>query len=320
MPIDSNEHMHIYCLNVGQGDTTIIITPDNNVVIIDAVNASKIRALLKDLGLDDGETIKHVIVSHPHYDHYSAVAGLLNNYAVEELTLSSLRRYEENKPGYVGIINQAVQKKIPLNFCSGYRQVFPDETPFVDENALLLELLGPSNQLIDGLFDANRLNTNHYSIMARLNLGRFRMIVAGDAQMENWFHYDRERMLDGNVTVMRSAHHGSANGTQYEALTRVSPRLIIVSSDPGGKDKLPDLIGCAAFRRYRRSQSGSIVSLTKETGSIYIKVRLTGGSEYYFFEDKRRENVDLNARQPLKRGDDPTDWNTLAQERMATSG
>ena len=46
MPINTNGQMWIYCVNVGQGDTTVIITPENNVVIIDAMRAKKITRLL----------------------------------------------------------------------------------------------------------------------------------------------------------------------------------------------------------------------------------------------------------------------------------
>ena len=45
--------LHIYMLNVGQGDTTIIVSPMGNVVVIDAKNASKMIKLLNDLGNDD---------------------------------------------------------------------------------------------------------------------------------------------------------------------------------------------------------------------------------------------------------------------------
>jgi hypothetical protein len=220
----------------------------------------------------------------------------------------------------VNIINTAIEQKISLNFCSGYRQVYPDKMPFVDEKALLIELLGPSNQLIEGLFETNRLNTNHYSIVARLTLGAFRMIIAADAQMENWFHYDRERMLVGVCTVLRTAHHGSANGTQYEGIQRLDPGLIVVSSEPWGKDNLPDLIGCAAFTRFRKAHKRSIVSLTEQTGTIYIKVRPTGGRDYFFLGEGKRDHINLGAAQPLKRGTDPTDWAQLLTDKMVAEG
>jgi len=319
MPIDTNGQMWIYCVNVGQGDTTIVITPEKNVVIIDAMKASKIIQLLSDLGMTDQDEIEHIVVSHPHHDHYSGVERLINTYQeVNALTLTSLWRYKENVPGYNNIINSAVQKEIPISFLSGYTQVFPDESPVVNPNTLRIELLGPSNQFIELLNDANQLNTNHRSIIARLQLGDFLMVVAGDAQMETWSHFDSEQMLADPCSVLRAAHHGSANGTQYERITRLAAEVLIVSSDPNGKDKLPDLIGRATFLRYEESSSNPLTVLTHDTGTIKIEVNQSGSYDVFHFGEGRNENIPLQNKQPLIKGQNPTDWKTLTQSGLVS--
>jgi competence protein ComEC len=298
--------MWIYCVNVGQGDTTVIVTPENNVVIIDAVRAKKIIKLLSELGMTDQDGIDHIVVSHPHNDHYSGVERLLNHYQeVNALTLTSLWRYTENKPGYNNIINTAVQKEIPITFLSGYSQVFPDESPVKDPKTLRMELLGPSNQFIELLHDAKELTTNHRSIIARLLLGDFLMVVAGDAQMETWSHFDSEQMLADPCSVLRSAHHGSANGTQYERITRLAAEYLIVSSDPNGKDKLPDLIGRATFLRYAESSRKPVTALTHDTGTIKIEVDLNGNYDVFHYGESKKENIPLQNVQPLPRTGTP---------------
>jgi len=49
------------------------------------------------------------------------------------------------------------------------------------------------------------------------------MILAGDAQMENWAAFDQEGLLEDPCAVLKSAHHGSSNGTQWERLRRLEP-------------------------------------------------------------------------------------------------
>lgn len=314
MPINTNGQMWIYCVNVGQGDTTVIITPENNVVIIDAMRAKKIIRLLSDLGMTDQEEINHIVVSHPHSDHYSGVVGLLNNFAkVDALTLTSLWRYTEDKPGYNNIINTAVQKDIPISFLSGYAQVFPDQSPVVDANSLRMELLGPSNHFIELLHDAKELTTNHRSIIARLQLGKFLMVIAGDAQMETWSHFDSEQMLADPCSVLRVAHHGSANGTQYERITRLAAEVLIVSSDPDGKDKLPDLIGRATFLKYTESSKNPLTALTHDTGTIKIEVKPSGRYDVFHFGESKKENIALQDQQALTVAQNPTNWKTLTQ-------
>ena len=319
MPINTDGNLQIYCLNVGQGDTTIILTPKNHVILIDAVNPRKITALLNQLGLSNGDTIQHIVVTHPHNDHYSAVEPLLNIFDVREVTLTSLRKYKENKPGYIGIINLALRKGIPTSFLSGYRVVFPDGSPFEESSSMKLELLGPSNQFVEDLSQSKDLGINHYSILARIEIGKsrkFRMIVSGDAQMENWAHFDREQMLNASCTVLRSAHHGSANGTQYERFGRLRPKVVIVSSDPDGKDKLPDLIGCATMLRYASESSNPLVALTRDTGTILIRVTPSGSRRLFCYRDEAKDNVDLAKREALKHDTNPTRWDELLKTKI----
>ncbi len=316
MPVNSQGKLIIYCLNVGQGDTTIIVTPKNHVIIIDAVKAKKIVNFLEQIGFDDQQTIDHIIISHPHTDHYRAVTPLINKYGTKEITFSSLRRYTMNVPGYVGIINTAAERKIPMNFLSGYNQIHPDESPFLDPKTIRLELLGPSNQFIEDLYNSGTLETNHYSIIARLVWGKFRMVIAGDAQMENWAHFDREKMLEETCTVLRSAHHGSANGTQFERIDRLNPRVVIVSSDPNGKDKLPDLIGCTTMLRYHKKSSHPIVALTYYTGSIRIEVNDKGSRKVFAYGESTNSNININHFVKLKRSTDPTKWRDLSLGKM----
>jgi competence protein ComEC len=322
MPINTNGNLWIFCLNVGQGDTTVVATPSGKVLIFDAVRATKIIQLLEDLGHTTADPIEHIVVSHPHHDHYSGVERLLNTYStVESVSLTSLRRVQDTTPSYNNIINTAVQNRIPLKFISGYSQSFPDDSPVADPGTLLLELLGPSNQFIEALFQSRDLDTNHYSIIARLNWRGFRMVIPGDAQMETWSHFDSEQMLSESCSVLRAAHHGSANGTQFERIDRLSPETIVVSSDPDGKDHIPDLIGSAIFLRYTSRAAAPLVVLTDnndavKNGTVKIDVRPSGRFDIFRYGDVKNQDVNLANEVPLTPVSNPTDWRTLTQAKL----
>ncbi len=322
MPVNTNGKSWIYCLNVGQGDTTIVATPGNKILVIDAANGKKIIQLLKSLSFGEGDLIDQIVISHPHHDHYSGIIPLLNTYKVKVLTLTSVRHVENSTPSYNNIINTAVSKGIPINFLSGYTQIYPDHSPVVNPNTFVVELLGPSNQFIEDLYQAGNLNTNHYSIISQLNWMGFRMVIAGDAQMETWAHFDNEQMLAGNCSVLRSAHHGSANGTQFERLEKLKPRLIVVSSDPGGKDKIPDLIGSVIFMRFSGQSSTPIVALTDnpdaaKTGTIKIEVHPSGRFNTYCYGDKKDENVNLGNEKALTSAGTTPTWRELTNKLVA---
>ena len=69
MAVTADGNLHIYMLSVGQGDTSVIISPDGNVLIIDVIRPTKVLSLLNDLGNDNN--IEHLVITHPHKDHFS---------------------------------------------------------------------------------------------------------------------------------------------------------------------------------------------------------------------------------------------------------
>jgi len=306
--------LEIYVLSVGQGDTAIIKTPGDNIIVIDAYRPAKVKYLL-DRVAPQGE-IAHLIVTHPHKDHYSAVSGLLAAHAVRRVTLAPFW-YEPGTAGYHSCINTILDKQIPIRFLSGYERYYPDGGRYPpDPNDLCIELLGPPNDILNDLHDSHSLNPNHLSVIARLTHGKFSMVLAADAQMENWAHYDREGMLEKKCDVLKAAHHGSMNGTQWERLDRLSPKLVIVSSDPATDHHLPDLIGSATFLKYDRSKTSRKVALTVKTGTIKITVDRPLSSRRRYktvcYGDGPKDRAIPQQKHPLPR----TDWLTIVQSKV----
>lgn len=270
--------LEIYILNVGQADTAVIRTPNDKLIVIDAVRPRKIKALLQTLQ-PAGPEITHLILTHPHFDHYSGVSNLLRTFPVRRVTLAPFW-YLPGTPGYHQIINRIQEAEIPLNFLSGYDRYYPDGGTYpIYENQPYVELLGPPNNILEELYENNVLTPNHLCIITRVTYGAFNMVLAADAQMENWAYYDREGMLDQRCDVLKAAHHGSRNGIQWERLARLSPSLVIVSSDPEKGHHLPDVIGSVIFLEYDR-EAGKRVTLTRDTGTIKITVTSPGNGRY----------------------------------------
>lgn len=303
--------LEIYLLNVGQADTSVIKTPEGNVIIVDAVRPKKLRNVLNEIRPDG--VIEHLIVTHPHRDHYSGVGSLLSNFDVRRVTLAPFW-HEPGRAGYHAIINQMSALGTPVRFLSGYERVYPDGGTFPDfENKPSLELLGPSNSALEELFEAGVLNPNHLSIITRLTYGKFSMVIASDAQMENWDHFDREGMLEDKCDVLRAAHHGSKRGSQWERLERLSPSLVVVSSDPGGHHHLPDVVGGVIFLEFDKGEKRA-VALTHDTGTIKIEVADPNSPERSIVAFGDGPGDDVFPGQPVALAQ--TDWSELVSRRM----
>jgi competence protein ComEC len=301
----------IYLLNVGQADTSVIQTPGGNLVVIDAVSPKKLTNLLSQLR-PDGE-IAQLIITHPHDDHYRGADSLLDKFHVQRVTLAPFWQ-EPGPPGYHAIINRLSELQVPTRFLCGYERVYPDGGTYPDfEESLILELLGPTNSTLDQLARSATLEPNHLSIITRLCYGKFSMVFAADAQMENWQHFDEEGLLEKKCTILRAAHHGSKRGSQWERIERLSPSLVIISSDPNGQHDLPDLVGSVIFFEFSK-QDGQAAVLTDTTGTIKIEVSDpgTGKRTITAYGDSRDHLVFSGQPVPLPE----TDWAALVETRL----
>ncbi|NNC89643.1 MAG: MBL fold metallo-hydrolase [Akkermansiaceae bacterium] len=324
MAATADGDLHVYMLNVGQGDTTVIVSPQGNVMVVDAVRPDKLQALLDDLGLDG--TIEHLVITHPHDDHFRGGNRLALDRNIQQATVAPFwHTAGMGPPTYRRLIAHLSAQTANVTFLSGYSRWYPDGSTVpvagtgnheIDPDAPFIELLGASTGMVRNLQDANVFNPNHLSIMGRITWRqRFRMIIAADAQMENWAAFDEARLLEDDCQVLRSAHHGSANGTQWERIDRLAPREVIVSSEPDGRHHLPDLTGSAIFAKFD-SDDGKMAVLTHASGTVHLRVTAGGTRRYEHFGDTKNERVDLANPTAFDRNANPTDWPALLDQRV----
>ena len=323
MAANSDGDLHIYALNVGQADTTVIVSPQGNIAVIDAYRPSKLVQFLSDLGIDG--TLEHLIITHPHSDHFQGGSRLCQDFDILRATFAPFwHEFGVGPATYRSLISRLEDENADLSFLSGYSRWYPDDILVSDPNdqnlevdvgSPFLEFLGPTNSLIRQLQDANNFNANHLTIMSRINWKKFRMIVTGDAQQENWAFFDQERLMEEDCQILRASHHGSSNGTQWERLSRLDPKFIIVSSDPTGGHSLPDLASTGVFTKFDNQNNNSVV-ITHDTGSIHIRIKADSKYELESFGEAPDENVDLSAGTELKVNTDITNWIDLLNTRI----
>ncbi len=325
MPVDTQDTMSVFVVNVGQADTSVIRTPGGKIIIIDAVIPYKLRDLLGKIGLDPGDEIDELIITHPHRDHYTAANSLFEHYSVKSVTLSPFwheKGWGSNQ--YKTIVNRIEATRVPVRFLSGYSRIYPDDfiddppagDPVVHRDRPYLEVLGPSNGLVTKLEGKEGYGVNHLSIMVRLTWGSFTMVFAADAQMENWSHFDSEGMLESRCKVLKAAHHGSKRGTQWERLERLQPRCVIVSSEPSTGHNIPDLIGSAVFKEYNDDSSNPLVVVTEYTGTVEIVISPSYRQSYYQFRESKDDLIPYGNGLRLRASNNPTDWEQVLEARM----
>ncbi len=323
-------HLHIFVINVGQGDTTIIVTPGGSVTIIDAIRPNKLVQFLTNSsingGLDLDGTIEHLVVTHPHTDHFRGANRLANEFTIRRATFApSWHVFGLGPTTYQGLVSNLEQGGTIISFLSGYSREYPDnllvvppgtQDPVVDEDAVFIELLGPTNALIRSLENARNFNTNHLTIMGVINWRNARMIIAADAQMENWASFREEGLMERSCQILRSAHHGSKNGTQWELIDRIDPSYLLISTDPDGRNRLPDLASAGVFTTFDNGDARRSAVMTVDSGTIHIQSNNGGRFSLEFCGESVDDFINLTNMTRLTHANNPSDLLNLLNSRI----
>ena len=157
--LQSEEDLTAYFLDVGQADSTLLVS-QGEAVLIDAGNrddAEFILGYIKHLGFDH---LKYVIFTHPHEDHIGSGRNVLQQFGAD--TVYMLDGYDS---GIAGSLKQSIdqlgiQTKAPT----------PGDTAAFGECEI--QFLGPYEKYND---------TNDNSICLKVKHGETSMLFTGDA-------------------------------------------------------------------------------------------------------------------------------------------
>ena len=157
--LPSDEELTAYFLDVGQADSTLLVSK-GEAVLIDAGNrddAEFILGYIKNLGIDH---LKYVIFTHPHEDHIGSGRNVLQQFGAD--TVYMLDGYDSGIAGSLkeSIDQQGIQTKAPT----------PGDTAAFGECEI--QFLGPYEKYND---------TNDNSICLKVKHGETSMLFTGDA-------------------------------------------------------------------------------------------------------------------------------------------
>jgi competence protein ComEC len=201
-------------LDVGQGDSILIRSPEGKVALVDAGPSKDTLDILKDEGVD---RIDVVIVSHHHADHIGGMAAVIKKYKPKVYADSSSSHTSGVYKKLLAAVDQA-----------GCQLVQPkkDSERKIELGSVLLRLFPqpPEDE-----------NENNNSVGVRLECKDFSVLLTGDSEEieRAWWLKNADGTLYHHVAVMKAAHHGSRNGMNAAWLEATKPAMVVISC---GKD------------------------------------------------------------------------------------
>lgn len=206
--------VEIHMIDIGQGDSILVMAPEGNILFDTGNNDKEIEAQLKayldNLGIKE---IDYLVLTHHDGDHIGNADMVLETYSVGTVIMEDY--YYGSKTSVYRDLEAALEKSEST--------VIKD--PAVGEvmtfGELHLKFLGPVKQ-----FD----NKNNDSIVVRLDFGENSILMTGDASK------DAEVMLlntysaaELDCDVLKVGHHGSNSSSLSSFLKVVTPEYALIS-------------------------------------------------------------------------------------------
>ena len=252
-------NLHVISCNVGEGDATLLIYKNNQILIDGGPDAKVMNCLGKYLPFWDRE-LELVILTHPDGDHFTGLINVLRAYKVDNFLFNPIT---VSKPEYKVLENLLASKHPSF--------LYPHPGMVIGLDMIRLDIVAPPEQLTNG--DSQFSNekevpdadTNSYSIVNLVSFGKFKGIFTGDMTPEtsdslagNWTY--------GPVNYIKVPHHGSKNGITENFLKILTPGLATVSVGKNNyghpNQETLDLLKKYNVRTLRTDQAGDIEVIT----------------------------------------------------------
>ena len=254
----AQDTLSIYFLDVGQGNASIIITPEDKVVMIDSgPDESLILNHLQNLGISQ---IDLLIATHAHADHISGMDKIIAKYKPKAFIDPGIPHTTATYQRMITAID-----KYNINYYEGISRK-------INLGSLSLTILPPAIPLIKG----SELNNN--SVVVRLDYKDFSCLFTGDIEKEREGQLLAESRSNLNVDILKVGHHGSSSSSSPLFIKSVGPKIAVICCGQGNKYGHPhqetiSLLQSLGIEIYR----------TDLNGTILIK---TDGIDYQIFTEK----------------------------------
>lgn len=236
---DFDKNNYVYFIDVGQGDSALIVTKNNKSVLIDtggkvgsnySLMKSNVIPFFKSIGI---RKLDYLFITHGDYDHAGYGIDLVNNFNVK------------NKFTNKGKYNSLEKKLNIKSFNNSYIKI--DNVEIYSLNSKLYN------------------NENSDSLVLLVIIDNYKLLFMGDASINT--EKDIMNNYDiGDVFILKVGHHGSKTSSSEEFINNVNPKYSIISVGKNNKFGHPN-------KEVLDNLSNSKIYRTDIDGSIMFKIK-----------------------------------------------
>lgn len=214
-----DNNTYIYYMDVGQGDSILVVTPHlNKTILIDTggmvsfnknyksnIVKNKTIPFFRRIGINK---VDYLFLTHGDYDHAGEANVLLSNFCVKKVIINK---------GNINNIEKKINNKEVLRLKN-----------FVIDNIKV-------NSLNNNVFN----NENDNSTVLLFNIYDYKFLFMGDASIKTEEYLLNNYILP-NVDILKVGHHGSYTSTSTDFINVIKPKYSVISVGENNMYKHPN--------------------------------------------------------------------------------
>ncbi len=210
-----DKFLHVYFLDVGQGDSIYVRTMNNVDMLIDGGPCNNVLSELGDIMPFYDRKIEYILLTHPHADHVSGLIEVIKRYEVGRI-ISTDAVHTSNE--YLEWLTTIKEKNIPFQLIRNGDVINLDED-------VEFRIFWPENSYRDKNID----NLNNTSIVGKLTYNNIDFMLTGDAEDEVQNAILKNYSADElQSEIYKVAHQGSKDSANEDFIKAINPELSII--------------------------------------------------------------------------------------------